>query len=222
MMQALGLIEVVGYPAAIEAADAALKASNVQLSGLSKVGSGIMTVQLFGDVGAITAAVEAAGRAAEKLGKVRSAHVIPRVDESLIGTVIKGRAVTNEDVSNNQSLLKSTEESSSGSSESEIRPKIQEDKEVNSDVNSDVNSSEVQRLSLDDEAANQEDTLDTTINSGLPSNVNEEVFSLEDLNKKSNSELRKLIETLGINVSDKKLKEAKKAELIRLITDSTK
>lgn len=218
MMQALGLIEVVGYPAAIEAADAALKASNVQLSGLSKVGSGIMTVQLFGDVGAITAAVEAGGRAAEKLGKVRSAHVIPRVDESLIGTVIKGRAVTNEDVPNNQSLLKSTEESSSGSSESEIRPKIQEDKEVNSDVN----SSEVQRLSLDDEAANQEETLDTTINSGLPSNVNEEVFSLEDLNKKSNSELRKLIETLGINVSDKKLKEAKKAELIRLITDSTK
>lgn len=218
MMQALGLIEVVGYPAAIEAADAALKASNVQLSGLSKVGSGIMTVQLFGDVGAITAAVEAGGRAAEKLGKVRSAHVIPRVDESLIGTVIKGRVVTNEDVPNNQSLLKSAEESSSGSSESEIRPKVQEDKEVNSDVN----SSEVQRLSLDDEAANQEETLDTTINSGLPSNVNEEVFSLEDLNKKSNSELRKLIETLGINVSDKKLKEAKKAELIRLITDSTK
>lgn len=208
MMQALGLIEVVGYPAAIEAADAALKASNVQLSGLSKVGSGIMTVQLFGDVGAITAAVEAGGRAAEKLGKVRSAHVIPRVDESLIGTVIKGRAVTNEGVPNNQSLLKSAEEMSSQTSEAESHLGL--------------NTSTMQNISLDDEVAHQGDAPDVTTESNLVSNTNEEVFSLEDLNKKSNSELRKLIETLGINVSDKKLKEAKKAELIRLITDSTK
>lgn len=208
MMQALGLIEVVGYPAAIEAADAALKASNVQLSGLSKVGSGIMTVQLFGDVGAITAAVEAGGRAAEKLGKVRSAHVIPRVDESLIGTVIKGRAVTNEGIPNNQSLLTSTEEMSSQNSEAESHL--------------DPNTSTMQNISLDDEVTHQGEASDVTTESNLVSNTNEEVFSLEDLNKKSNSELRKLIETLGINVSDKKLKEAKKAELIRLITDSTK
>lgn len=208
MMQALGLIEVVGYPAAIEAADAALKASNVQLSGLSKVGSGIMTVQFFGDVGAITAAVEAGKRAAEKLGKVRSAHVIPRVDESLIGTVIKGKATTNDEATNNESLLKATEEMSTGTAESEIHP--------------DLNTSGTQNISLDDEVAHQGDASDITTESSLISNPNEEVFSLEDLNKKSNTELRTLIETLGINVSDKKLKEAKKAELIRLITDSKK
>ena len=208
MMQALGLIEVVGYPAAIEAADAALKASNVQLSGLSKVGSGIMTVQFFGDLGAITAAVEAGKRAAEKLGKVRSAHVIPRVDESLIGTVIKGKATTNDEATNNESLLKATEEMSTGTSESEIHP--------------DLNTSGTQNISLDDEVAHQGDAPDITTESSLISNPNEEVFSLEDLNKKSNTELRTLIETLGINVSDKKLKEAKKAELIRLITDSKK
>ena len=208
MMQALGLIEVVGYPAAIEAADAALKASNVQLSGLSKVGSGIMTVQFFGDVGAITAAVEAGKRAAEKLGKVRSAHVIPRVDESLIGTVIKGKATTNDEATNNESLLKATEEMSTGTSESGIHP--------------DLNTSGTQNISLDDEVDRQGDALDKTTESSLISNPNEEVFSLEDLNKKSNTELRTLIETLGINVSDKKLKEAKKAELIRLITDSKK
>lgn len=208
MMQALGLIEVVGYPAAIEAADAALKASNVQLSGLSKVGSGIMTVQFFGDVGAITAAVEAGGRAAEKLGKVRSTHVIPRVDESLIGTVIKGKAATNDEATNNPSLLKATEEMSTSSSESEIHPGL--------------NTSGTQNTSLNDEVAHQGDVTDIATESSLESNANEEVFSLEDLNKKSNSELRKLIEALGINVSDKKLKEAKKAELIRLITDSKK
>lgn len=191
MMQALGLIEVIGYPAAIEAADAALKASNVQLSGLSKVGSGIMTVQLFGDVGAIKAAVEAGKRAAEKLGKVRSAHVIPRVDESLIGTVIKRRPAANDGIDNKE-------------------------------VNSNLNDSGVQNVSLTDEVANPADGKDITINSSVGPNANEEVFSLEDLNKKSNTELRKLIEALGIDVSDKKLKEAKKAELIRIITDSKK
>lgn len=203
MMQALGLIEVIGYPAAIEAADAALKASNVQLSGLSKVGSGIMTVQLFGDVGAIKAAVEAGGRAAEKLGKVRSAHVIPRVDESLIGTVIKRRPAANDGIANK------------GISELEIHSEGKE-------VNSSLNDSGVQNVSLTDEVANPGDGKDITINSSLGPNANEEVFSLEDLNKKSNTELRKLIEALGIDVSDKKLKEAKKAELIRIITDSKK
>lgn len=202
-MQALGLIEVIGYPAAIEAADAALKASNVQLSGLSKVGSGIMTVQLFGDVGAIKAAVEAGGRAAEKLGKVRSAHVIPRVDESLIGTVIKRRPAANDGIANK------------GISELEIHSEGKE-------VNSSLNDPGVQNVSLTDEVANPGDGKDITINSSLGPNANEEVFSLEDLNKKSNTELRKLIEALGIDVSDKKLKEAKKAELIRIITDSKK
>lgn len=203
MMQALGLIEVIGYPAAIEAADAALKASNVQLSGLSKVGSGIMTVQLFGDVGAIKAAVEAGGRAAEKLGKVRSAHVIPRVNESLIGTVIKRRPAANDGIANKGIL------------ELEIHSEGKE-------VNSSLNDSGVQNVSLTDEVANPRDGKDITIKSSLGPNANEEVFSLEDLNKKSNTELRKLIEALGIDVSDKKLKEAKKAELIRIITDSKK
>lgn len=204
MMQALGLIEVIGYPAAIEAADAALKASNVQLSGLSKVGSGIMTVQLFGDVGAIKAAVEAGKWAAEKLGKVRSAHVIPRVDESLIGTVINVRPAANDGIDNKK-----------GISDLEIHS-------VGKEVNSDLNASAVQNVSLDDEAANPEDGKDIATHSSLESNANEEIFSLEDLNKKSNTELRKLVEALGIDVSDKKLKEAKKAELIRLITDSKK
>jgi len=202
MMQALGLIEVVGYPAVIEAADAALKAANVQLGGLSKVGSGIMTVQFFGDVGAITAAVEAGKRAAEKLGKVRSAHVIPRVDESLIGTIIKEKPASSDEIANNQSLLKSVESMSGESVEIESNSEVQESREIDTDTNTNA--------------------VDRATNSSLVPTTNEEVVSLEDLNKKSNTELRKLIETLGIKVPDKKLKEAKKAELIRLITDSKK
>ena len=202
MMQALGLIEVVGYPAAIEAADAAVKASNVQLSGLSKVGSGIMTVQLFGDVGAIKAAVEAGERAAKKLGKVRSAHVIPRVDESLIGTIINRKAENTSIVENSLPKLKMSETTSSINLKSPSQSDIQDDKSIL--VNQDI----------------LEDEKETNINNQSNLQSDEEIFSLEDLNKKSNNELRKLIETLGLDIPDKKLKEAKKAELIKFITES--
>ena len=83
-MNALGLIEVIGYPCAIDAADAAAKAANIKVLGISKVGSGIMTVQLSGDVGAINSAVAAGSLSASKIGKVLHTHVIPRADLQLI------------------------------------------------------------------------------------------------------------------------------------------
>ena len=82
-MQALGLIEVIGYITAIEAADAALKSADIKLIGISKVGSGIMTVMFYGDVSATKSAVENGSMAAERIGKIRSVHVIPRADSSL-------------------------------------------------------------------------------------------------------------------------------------------
>lgn len=82
-MNALGLIEVYGYPCAIEAADSAAKAANIKVLALSKVGSGIMTVQLMGDVGAIESAVQAGAMSAEKVGKVLHTHIIPRADNQL-------------------------------------------------------------------------------------------------------------------------------------------
>ncbi|RDY23496.1 BMC domain-containing protein [Romboutsia maritimum] len=88
-MRALGLVEVYGYIAAIEAADSALKAANVELLDIEKVKGGIVTVQLIGDVGAIKAAVEAANESASRIGTVLSNHVIPRVDDDLIGKIIK-------------------------------------------------------------------------------------------------------------------------------------
>lgn len=86
---ALGLIEVIGYPTAIVAADAALKASNVKLNTISKVGSGIMTVQLTGDVAAIRSAVDAGATAAKEIGILRYTHVIPRYDNQLSGKLLK-------------------------------------------------------------------------------------------------------------------------------------
>ena len=83
-MQALGLIEVIGFIAAVEGADAALKAANIKLSGIDKAGGGIMTVKLMGDVSAITSAVAAGGEAAKKVGILRTTHVIAGADENVI------------------------------------------------------------------------------------------------------------------------------------------
>ena len=78
MMEALGMVETRGLVAAIEAADAMVKAANVQLIGSEKIGSGLVSVMVRGDVGAVKAAVEAGGAAAARLGEVVATHVIPR------------------------------------------------------------------------------------------------------------------------------------------------
>ncbi|APC09192.1 BMC domain-containing protein [Neomoorella thermoacetica] len=75
---ALGLIETKGLVAAIEAADAMLKAASVELVGSEKIGSGLVTVMVSGDVGAVKAATEAGAAAAGRLGEVVAVHVIPR------------------------------------------------------------------------------------------------------------------------------------------------
>ena len=77
-LEALGMVETRGLVAAIEAADAMVKAANVVLVGSEKIGSGLVSVMVRGDVGAVKAAVEAGGDAAQKLGEVVATHVIPR------------------------------------------------------------------------------------------------------------------------------------------------
>ena len=75
---ALGMVETRGLVAAIEAADAMVKAANVQLVGKEQVGGGLVTVMVRGDVGAVKAATDAGAAAAEKVGELVSVHVIPR------------------------------------------------------------------------------------------------------------------------------------------------
>ena len=77
-LEALGMIETRGLVAAIEAADAMLKAANVQLIGTEKIGSGLVSVMVRGDVGAVKAAVEAGSQNAQRLGEIIATHVIPR------------------------------------------------------------------------------------------------------------------------------------------------
>ncbi|MBO6137163.1 MAG: BMC domain-containing protein [Lachnospiraceae bacterium] len=77
-MEALGMVETRGLVASIEAADAMCKAANVTLIGTEKIGSGLVTVMVRGDVGAVKSSVEAGAANAAKLGELIATHVIPR------------------------------------------------------------------------------------------------------------------------------------------------
>ena len=96
-MQALGMIETKGTLAAVEAADAMLKAADVELVGTEKIGSGLVTVMVQGDVGAVKAAVEAGQESASRIGELvlvttdeTTQHALDRsapVDAYVVGIV---------------------------------------------------------------------------------------------------------------------------------------
>ena len=86
-MEAIGMIECKGLVSLIEAADAMLKSANVQMKGWEKVGSGLVTVFVTGDVAAVKAAVDAGATAASRIGEVVSVQVIPRPHADL-GSVL--------------------------------------------------------------------------------------------------------------------------------------
>lgn len=87
--EALGMVETKGLVGAIEAADAMVKAANVALVGTEKIGSGLVTVMVRGDVGAVKASVDAGVAAAERVGQVVSTHVIPRPHKDVESLILK-------------------------------------------------------------------------------------------------------------------------------------
>ena len=88
-LNALGMIETKGLVAAIEAADAMVKAANVTLVGKEHVGGGLVTVLVRGDVGAVKAATDAGAAAAERVGELVSIHVIHRPNNEIEGILPK-------------------------------------------------------------------------------------------------------------------------------------
>ena len=83
MTDALGMVETRGLVGAVEAADAMVKAANVTLIGREQVGSGLVTVMVRGDVGAVKAATDAGAAAASRVGELVSVHVLPRPHEEV-------------------------------------------------------------------------------------------------------------------------------------------
>lgn len=92
VMEALGMIETKGLISLIEASDAMLKAANVKMIGWDKVGSGLVTGFVVGDVAAVKAAIDAGASAASKVGEVVSVQVIPRPHEELSAILPKPKA----------------------------------------------------------------------------------------------------------------------------------
>ena len=90
MDEAIGMIETRGLVAVIEATDAMLKAANVKYLGMTKVGSGYVSVTVTGDVAACKASVDAGAAAAAKIGEVVSVHVIPRPHGD-VGKLLSGK-----------------------------------------------------------------------------------------------------------------------------------
>ncbi len=91
-LEALGMIECKGFVALVEASDAMLKAANVDLVGWEKIGSGLVTAFVVGDVAAVKAAVDAGVRNAEKVGEVVASHVIARPHVNIDLVLPLGRA----------------------------------------------------------------------------------------------------------------------------------
>lgn len=149
MGKALGLIEFIGYVPAICAADTALKAASVDLIGIEKVTGGIVTVKITGDVDAVQAAVESAENYASRIGSLRSAHVIPRLDDEV------------------ENLLMNSK-----SSEEEIEEKIQEleedIKEVCEEIREEITETIIEETESKEESL-QEDVVEYV------KNVNDEV-----------------------------------------------
>ena len=93
-LQALGMIETRGLVPLIEATDAMCKAASVELVGWDRVGSGLVTSFVRGDVAAVKAATDAGAAAAARLGEVVSVHVIPRPHEELEAALPQAAAAT--------------------------------------------------------------------------------------------------------------------------------
>ncbi|MDB4895744.1 MAG: hypothetical protein JWN15_2006 [Firmicutes bacterium] len=92
-VQALGMVETRGFVGSVEAADAMAKAANVQVIGQVQIGAAYITVMCRGDVGAVRAAIDAGAAAAERVGQLVSAHVIPRPHDEVEKILPQPKAV---------------------------------------------------------------------------------------------------------------------------------
>ena len=220
MTEALGLIEVIGYPPAIEAADAALKAANVKLGAVTRVDGGIVTVQILGDVGAVKAAVDAGSSSAARIGTVRAAHVIPRLDSSLSGFITTpGKGMRHLGRTAKSSKAESAVDTIS---DDEIEVKSEEhipvvdagiDKKPLLAVDMDEVSAEGAYIAKDIERGIDEDSHEV-FDTPSKEEIKHDTKSLNQLNTR---ELKALITSLGIKVAANKLKTAKKEQLISMI-----
>lgn len=202
-MKALGMIEVYGRIGAIEGLDSALKAANVSLVNMVRVGGGFTSFFIEGDVGAVKAAIDAAEASASKVGSVVSSHVIPRPDQSV-------RNLLNM----NQQLPLKSQKSTDNKTDEKNTDNLIEDKSI-----SENNSKEDGFLPNKDDDAGEK-KLDTIIEKKLE---NKDIgvskaTKYDEYEALTVVELRKVARDIeALNLTKQEIKFAKKKELLDAI-----
>lgn len=218
MSKALGLVEVRGYVAAVEAADSALKAANVTLIGLEKIRGGITTIKIIGDVGAVKAAVDAARASVESLGTFRTAHVIARVDSQVEDLFFEEHKKSQE-----VSIDSSSEKSDTKDKEKTETPVKKKEEALDKE---EVETSEVGNIEkvTEEKSKVKEETKEIEPEKNKVEEIKKNDFKDQlDYNSMKVEELRRLVRTLKIpNMTNKQIKFAKKDVLIKTILEYNK
>ncbi|NMS89371.1 BMC domain-containing protein [Clostridioides difficile] len=214
-MDAIGLIEVIGYIAAIEASDACLKSANVNLVRIDKVGAGIVTLTICGDVGAVKSALEAGEMAVSRIGTLRVSHIIPRIHNEVIDALFK------KEESKICEVLEKTDKNFENILE--IDNVILDNAENNDNEKQDNNINKVKNeiKTVDDSLTetNEEKIENSNTNKEVLEQVNIENtdFYKDDLSKNSVKKLKAIAKKLDSSITYKDLNILKKEELINLV-----
>ncbi|QDX94218.1 BMC domain-containing protein [Brevibacillus laterosporus] len=219
---ALGLIEVKGLLASIEAADAAMKAANVNLIGLEKVKGGLVTVKIHGDVSAITSAVEAGAEAVNKFGTLISKHVIPNPDDSLYAMVKQPNVTPVQTQSINQASQITQAPSTTKTLPVAEKLTTNEGTQL---FDKETRSSSMEAITIPKQELLSTFNLTSSARSagevgeGTDMSTIDRNSPVEQLQNMTVSELREEAKKLGIvSINNKQLKQAKKTQLVQEIT----
>lgn len=196
--RALGNIETYGLVPAIEAADAALKAANVELIKIEYVRAGLVTIFIVGDVSAVQSAVDAGKAAAERIGTVISTNVIARMADSLDKIIF-------DDIDDID----------------EIEEEILETEELEEPEEEILENEESEKLEKTEEVESEEDVSNRIIMKFKGKDIN--IFSEDQLDNLKVTELRKLVRKIdGIKMDNEEIKYGRKQELIDALRDYAK
>lgn len=196
--RALGNIETYGLVPAIEAADAALKAANVELIKFEYVRAGLVTIFIVGDVSAVQSAVDAGKAAAERIGTVISTNVIARMADSLDKIIF-------DDIDDID----------------EIEEEILETEELEEPEEEILENEESEKLEKTEEVESEEDVSNRIIMKFKGKDIN--IFSEDQLDNLKVTELRKLVRKIdGIKMDNEEIKYGRKQELIDALRDYAK
>ena len=227
-MEALGMIETRGLVAAIEAADAMVKAANVTLTCKEQIGGGLVTVMVRGDVGAVKAATDAGAAAAERVGELISVHVIPRPHQELEPML----AGPDEKQGEPDTSLKTEPEEETKPQETEEKPEMPletkeepEAPQITEEAEAPQETEEAEAPQETEEAEVPQETerepeQETQEEPGTEEDSPMEEYTEEILAGMSVVKLRDVARKLKVdNMSKRDIRFAKKQELLEKITD---